>query len=190
MSVIPVGFAEVCARMSLAGDAEEMCCIFGIDNEAPFAQTNADEVSVITGTFLRDVIGNDYTFNGCTFTVGNDGGNIVWESVAGQGAGTTGAAQVPQNTATLFRKTSTTGGRKGRGRMYVPGVNELVVGSNGMLTTTYVAAANADAATFIISLAISNNPMVILHEDPLDAPSVVTNLICQPKVATQRRRLR
>jgi hypothetical protein len=190
MSVIPVGFAEVCGRMSLAGDAEEMCVIFGIDNVAPFNQTHADTVSTITGTFLRDVISNVYTYNGATISVGNDGGSIIWESTAGNGTGTTGAAAVPQNTALLFRKTSATGGRKGRGRMYTPGVNELVVSSDGRIASVDLAAYNDAAELFVLQLAIANNPMVILHSDPLDAPSVVTNLQCQPLVATQRRRLR
>jgi hypothetical protein len=33
-------------------------------------------------------------------------------------------------------------------------------------------------------------PMVILHTDPLEAPTLVTSLNCDPVVATQRRRLR
>jgi len=190
MSVIPVGFAEVAARISLTGDSDEMNCIFGIDNEAPFAQANADEVSTIAATFFRDVIGSSYTYTGATITVGNDGGGIIFESVAGQGAGIGESQSVPQNTAYLFRKTTALGGRKGRGRMYVPGVGETVVNAAGVLTAARITTVNASASTFVIQLAISNNPMVLLHSDPLVAPTPVTNLLCQPVVATQRRRLR
>lgn len=190
MSVIPVGFGEVFAKILLAGDNEVMGCVFGIDADTPFNQAEADAVSSATGTFLKAIMGSAYAYQGVTITIGNDGENFIFDSTTGLGNGALSATTAPQNTAMLIRKISATGGRRGRGRMYVPGIDEAFVSNAGVITAGQVTAINTHAATFLTNLVAANNPMVILHDVPEVTPSPVTGLLCQSLVATQRRRLR
>jgi hypothetical protein len=103
---------------------------------------------------------------------------------------------VPQNTAYLVHKRSGTGGRGGRGRMYLPGVGESVVDNTGNVSAGKLNGLQTALNLFIVELADGPDieDMVILHNSPgayaLAAPTRVTSLVIDPVVATQRRRLR
>jgi len=128
--------------------------------------------------------------------VGQDGGDPL--SVEGTVTFSTGAggASLPSNCAVLFKKTSATGGRKGRGRFYLPwsvadsGVNDI-----GQIDPGDVPEYQALADSFLEDLASDSPPapMVILHDSEgagiEPSPSVVLALTVDPLIATQRRRL-
>ena len=199
-----LGFAEVTARILLTGDSQEMNCTQGFEvTSPPFDQVDADKVSEDFGTFLKAVMGMSYTYTGARIAVGNDGGDIIFDSIDGAGVGAQAAASAPQNTAYLFRKTTASGGRRNRGRMFVPGVAEGSVSSAGVVTAGDAVAYQAAADAFESAMRIGGFPLVILHPaipapEPKPAPAAipeadptpVTRLVLQPNVATQRRRLR
>jgi hypothetical protein len=95
----------------------------------------------------------------------------------------------PANTAFLVHKNTAIGGRQGRGRIYVPGVSEALVGAAGALTSGTVTSINTLMATIGASLALAGCPCVLLHSDAL-TPTPITTFSCDGKAATQRRRLR
>ncbi len=103
---------------------------------------------------------------------------------------------LPQNCAFLLHKRSGLGGRKNRGRMYLPGVNEALVDDKGLMSTTAINGVNAAAAATLADIiAIEGvERMVILHTQPLGpvgtVPTPVTTLLLDPVLGTQRRRLR
>lgn len=99
--------------------------------------------------------------------------------------GNGGAAQV----AVLVRKSTPLGGRKGRGRMYLPGVPESQVDPGGFLATGVAASYQTRASAFLGGLAAATIPMVLLHGDST-TPSLVGALTIDGTVATQRRRQR
>ena len=199
-----LGYGEATARIVLTGDSQEMNCTQGFEVETPpFTQSDADDVCNYFADFLRSCMSSSYTVIGGRVAIGNDGGDIIFESTSGQGAGSQGALAVPQNTAFLFRKTTASGGRRNRGRMFVPGITEGSVNSTGGIDATDALAYQAAADLFVSSMAAGGWPLVILHpavperepKVPTPAlaaatPTPVTSLILQPVAATQRRRLR
>lgn len=107
-------------------------------------------------------------------------------------AGVATGAGVHPNTAMLVKKVTPDGGRAGRGRMYMPGMPETVISDSGLVDAGFLGSANTAFEDFRARLNTATIPMILLHGagSPISLPSVVTSLLVDPKVATQRRRLR
>lgn len=105
--------------------------------------------------------------------------------------GDEGEAGAP-NTAVLIHKNTPFGGRAGRGRMFMPGVRESRYGPGGELSGDYLTGIATALDTFYEELTTQDLLPVVLHSEssPLEGPSTITSFTADPKVATQRRRLR
>lgn len=101
----------------------------------------------------------------------------------------TGDAIAPQVSA-LITKTTNTGGRRGRGRLFMPGLPESAVDQSGVVDPANRAALTGVWEDFREAIAAADLPMVVLHSSGSVAPTTVTALSCQGQVATQRRRNR
>lgn len=103
--------------------------------------------------------------------------------------GTIAGAAATVNVAYLVRKTTGAGGRANRGRLYLPGVTESKVSAAGAVASTDLTDYNNVLNTWRLGLALESIEMQILHSESSD-PTPVTQIFMDPKVATQRRRLR
>jgi hypothetical protein len=117
----------------------------------------------------------------------NDTGASVVEPISFGGAGA--SAQSAPNVAMLVQKGTNLGGRKGRGRLFIPGVPEASVDPSGIIAAGTITALNAVLGDFITDLQTNDVPMVLLHSDST-TPTPVTSLNINATAATQRRRLR
>jgi hypothetical protein len=108
---------------------------------------------------------------------------------AGPVNGSNGGPPAPPNTAFLLEKKAALGGRKNRGRMFLPGVDGDEFSPGGVISSGRFGTLTAAAANFLDALETLESPMVILHSASSD-PSTVTELLLDPVLATQRRRLR
>jgi hypothetical protein len=115
------------------------------------------------------------------------------------GTGTITGNVLPSNCALLVAKQTLTGGRRGRGRMFIPWVNdESNVDDVGIISSGSLSALQTAADDFLTALADPGpssdaTPMFLLHntegETPAGPPSEVISLQCSQLIATQRRRL-
>jgi hypothetical protein len=196
--IIPPGFAEVAARITLAGDAQTMNIVFGIEVEVPpFTQDLANLVSLHTADFIRSLTTTVYTYQGVDIAVGNDGAPTIFSSVTSAGVGEQAGSVLPQNSALLVHKRTARAGRRGRGRIYLPGIQENQVDNVGGVATAWITAANTEGANWLSDLDGAGARMVLLHDtstavppSAVPLPDVVTSLTTDPIIATQRRRLR
>jgi len=92
--------------------------------------------------------------------------------------------------AFLVKKVTDLGGRRQRGRMFIPGVAEADVGSDGVLSSGMLANLDEAADAFKIGMESVVQPLFLLHNHPDDAPTPIVALVADSRVATQRRRLR
>lgn len=102
------------------------------------------------------------------------------------------ASAAPPNVAVLIRWT-TNGGRATRnGRTYVPGIGEGSVDVNGILGETQVSEFTEQAGEFIDACEGAELILSVLHlVSPTEGDMrTVLSGSCDPRVATQRRRLR
>jgi hypothetical protein len=208
-TVIPAGFANCSLGIRLAGDPEDMAITFGIGLTDPAAQPTQAQVQTLF-TNLANTLDQDtpshFSYVNGRMTVGPNihagGANpgTLYE-VPLAVPGTVTATTVPQNSALLVRKNTALAGRKGKGRLYLPFVFEIGVNNIGQLDASNVAATNTYMAAFLAACnAAPFSGMVLLHNkivgpgappvQVIPDPTPVTSLVCQPVIATQRRRLR
>jgi hypothetical protein len=103
------------------------------------------------------------------------------------------ASAVPPNTAALVRKNTSQGGRRGRGRMYVPGVPDPHVDGSGTISTVMLNLLQVGIDDFVAATFTAGLVGVVLHApgaSTTPAPSQIDTWAVQSTVATQRDRLR
>lgn len=99
---------------------------------------------------------------------------------------------LPVNSCWLIKKVTDRGGRKGRGRMYWPGVQADAIEDAGNLEAGVVSSGTT-AFGGLVSDWITDfgSPPVLLHTVSGDgAPDVIVDFNLDGKIATQRNRLR
>lgn len=92
----------------------------------------------------------------------------------------------------LVSKSTSDGGRAGRGRMYLPGIPEAAIDPSGGLDSGKRSQLQTDVDAMIADLVLLDIGPVVLHQAgaPLTTPSPIISLSVQGRVATQRRRNR
>lgn len=191
---IPPGFAEAWWAFTVSGDPEPMLISLGIDLAAGegASQANADAICNAPLAEFAACISSGYTVRGSHVIFGNDGGDIRIDAVTVNVAGGRTANALPQNCAFLCRKLTASGGRRGRGRFYMPGVAEADVGNIGDVLSgmqTVLATNLPLVLSDLVGLAQVDN-VVLLHQSVPFTPNVITSLTADVRIATQRRRLR
>lgn len=191
--IIPFGFAEITHTLETVLAPYPANVVYGVElaSGVPFQ----DQVDIIADAFADEIVdqlSNATSLTSTRMKVGpNSTGQQVFSAVTRTGAGGTDAA--PPNVAYLVGKTTATGGRTGRGRMYLPGVVETAVTGGGTINSTPLSNLQIAVDDFLGLLQTANSPMVLLHQDggsSDDTPHEVTALTVRNRVATQRRRLR
>lgn len=106
--------------------------------------------------------------------------------------GSVASPTVPPNTAVLCTKLTAAGGRAGRGRFYLPGIQENAVAEDGTITSTFAGDIQAALETFRAGMDTGDCALVLLHgaDSPITTPLSINDIAVSTKVATQRRRLR
>lgn len=134
---------------------------------------------------IMDIVSSYWTINRIQCQVGG-GGPLVEAALSHTGGGNA-ASETPQ-VAWLLRKSTGSGGRANRGRMYIPGVPEALADSAGLL----IGGAQSDMTAAAAALLTVSGPIaggVVLHANG-DTPTEITSIACDSYCATQRRRQR
>lgn len=193
--VIPSGFGLVSIWSNTEGDSEEMCWTFGVDvsgNSDP--ASCAGEIQEAWHDHLEGLTSQAVIQTRVTLKMGPVGTGATYEFAAND-QGTNTEALAPPNCAVLAQKHTTLGGRKGRGRAYLPGISSI---SNTMNSAGVFGASEAgEVQTALNSMQAqlmtepTNGPIeqVLLHSDAT-SPTPILNWTVSTKLATQRRRLR
>lgn len=196
--VIPIGYGEVGVQFKHSADPDPWYITFGVDlTEVGGDYTGAfsNIQMAVTGNLLPEV-SSDVAMSGIRMTIGQDGDPLtVFVPLSGyNGTGSTDV--LPQNCAALVTKITALGGRKGKGRLYMPGcLPEAQVNQIGGLSNTLHTDLGTAFDGFHADLADgpTATPMVLLHNNygvETPDPTPVTGLSVSNTIATQRRRLR
>lgn len=192
--IIPTSFAQVNLKFTgdaLPGTAE---VVFGV-NITGFP---GDPISL--GTAVIGAVGDasldelwvgDVKLSSVLVKYGPNSTGVFGETTADM-AGTAANPGVTANTALLVRKVTDTGGRQGRGRLFLPGIPTNQVDSDGVVHGGFLDTAHADFQDFLAKLGAIPAPMALLHGEhsPSSTPHEVLDLVPSGLLATQRRRLR
>lgn len=192
----PPGFATCSYELTLSGLSRPAYVTFGVD------PTETDPTTITTQLLsawsaagsLNTLMDSNVTMTAVRVSLGTDGSaDLVYVNATSVVGGASGQASLPPNCAVLFHKTTSRGGRRGRGRMYLPwSVAELSVDEPGIIVPATVTSHTAAATAWRVALNAGGNPLVLLHSDgktAKPAPDVVNTMVADRLVATQRRRL-
>lgn len=157
----------------------------------------ANKVMETYSTVFMPTTSNALNLVQCLLTVGQDGqglGSVSSDLDPVQGGDN--GNQVPINLAVILRKNTTVLGRRGRGRMFLPGVaNQSQVLESGRLTSEALEGLSAAGAIFNSTLRgtvgsdeYPATPPVLLHKT--GAPTPIQTFTCAPIIGVVRKRVR
>lgn len=194
-AVIPAGFAQVAYATLTSGDSEEMLWTCGLDvSGGGTSDALLADLKTAWDDNLLPITSSVVTLSRIMLKYGPVSTGPAFELPGGE-LGTDGGALQPPNCAVLVQKRTIMGGRKGRGRVYLPGISSV---SGGLDSAGNFTQAKADDVTAAMEgwrtdiTAGDTGPgatPVLLHSDAT-TPDEIVAFTCVPKLATQRRRLR
>lgn len=191
---IPNGFVELQMWFRLTGDPETMICSIGAELATLVTPTiaNSNAMLLPMQQACDEFPTNEYVVGPGRVVWGASGGDIAIDGTNSLSNGVQAGSAVPPNTAHLVRKLTAGGGRRNRGRMFIPGVSEANVNAVGDLSAGAQTALNTAADQMLANLLATSQiiDVVLFHESSPFTPTSITDLQVQPRVATQRRRLR
>lgn len=184
--------------------------LVGVDGTAPYGTTIGVDLSAAGGDFVAaaNAVFDAYADTFLTFTnptltlsrvilsVGQDGGGTpTVQSDVDPQDGIADGPFAPTAMSAIMTKVTATLGRKGRGRMFIPGaMAESNVAANGGVATTAQTSYNNAGANFLGKLNVGvlgapSLPPVLLHSD-VTLPTPIISLKCAPLVGWISGRLR
>lgn len=203
--VIPPGFGLASIHLALDNDVEPIAVTLGVEPVSPPLSINhAYQVQDAFRSTVLVGMANDYRLAGVRLQAGQDAGEPITFDVtpATEARGGATSEPLPQNCSLLIRKLTALGGRRGRGRMFLPGIDEDTVSSAGFVAGSTLTAWQGIFDDFFDALPVDGaaggvgdavNP-VLLHSEVVGettpAPTAITGFAVQSVIATQRRRLR
>jgi hypothetical protein len=174
-----------------------------IDGDVAGAQDVADDVMGSFNSNMRGVFDNEVVCGPTLVTLGD--GTSTPSIATSAAALLNGTAVIPNslppNVALLVKKATAFGGRRNRGRMFLPWcLDGTSINEGGTVAPAGVTAIQALVNAWLADLTAVNVPMIIAnrvfntplpphHVVDIDAGHVVTSLTVENLVATQRRRL-
>lgn len=199
--VVPPGFAAVSLPLQHQLLARTAYITYGIDvgdiAGASIAAANKQVANFVDS--WGDELDDQVVVGPAILRIGQDGGDPLSVEGTETGTGDESSAMLPPNCALLMKKSSNLGGRRGRGRCYIPWVvQEAAANDVGIIDPASLLVRNADADSWLAALAAPDGgtpatPMVLLHStseiSSTPAPSLVIGVSCDSMIGTQRRRL-
>lgn len=188
--VIPAGYYEAGYRFSLSGSLHVSVVTEGWLYTGADIATDVPALADAFGLNMLSPIANVWQFLGMTL---RDATGTLYDEPRNVQGGDAGAA-MPPNVTYLLKKTTGVGGRKNRGRMYLPGVTEAAVDAVGNVLAAKQDEINSQIGGWIGAAAAANFSPYLLHNTPkvgvAPAPTLVSLVKTEPLIATQRNRLR
>lgn len=195
--IVPEGFYNASFVFACQGLSDEIVTTLGVigdllDPPTPneMAESLRSKWSAATMPFAPGNMTTEYTLLGVRI-VKTVGGLPVLGQAMTAVVGTQSLDSIPANCAILVKKNTAEGGRRNRGRMFLPAV--ALQGSDvlpsGFLATGEQAARQAQLTAVYASMVGDEIQPVLFHSDG-GAATPITSLSVESQVATQRRRMR
>jgi len=191
---IPDGYNEVVFRHTTPTSSGEMNCIWGFVNNTEPAEEQIANIQAAWQENMLDMMGNAVTYLGCIYREGTGDDPITLEAPPEPGHTTTGgggADMLPDMAAILLQKRTPLGGRRNRGRCYLPPPAINQTADSNSLSEGELVADQIKVDTFLAFLEASfQNPVLLHRSGPVAIPTIITSITVAARLATQRGRNR
>lgn len=188
--IIPDGFAQITHVFSGAAAPTGAVVTYGIVNiDHSSASDLAEAGHTLWAETILAVQNDDITLASTLCKNGPNSTGASAEFSDPQGGGNANAGAGPQ-VSYLVQKLTGHGGRKGQGRMFIPGATEADFDSSGVLDGTRFGVIQDAVGAFFDGWDGSPHGLALLHSLDGDDPYDITALALSSRVATQRQRMR
>lgn len=195
--IVPEGFNNATFVFNCLGLTDEIVTTLGFADDIISPHTPNSMASVIRNAFIGSNrpfqaanMTTEYTFQGVRITRTVGGLPVLGEDMTPT-VGTQSLDSIPANCAVLIKKNTAAGGRRNRGRMYLPAV--ALQGSDvlpsGFLASGEAAARQTQFDGAITALAAFSILPVLFHSDG-GTPTAISSFSVEAQLGTQRRRMR
>lgn len=188
--MIPTGYAQL--SLAHTGDNFDGECIntFGIQNTVDMDAAGIGDAfkGALTATDLLTWYSSSVLLTEVRVKLGPDSTGESAVTDIGL-TGDVGGQSVSPQVAMLVRRNTALGGRRGRGRFYIPGLPAATLDNSGTFDPANVEAIVEEWTALFAAMSFVGLNSVLLHDSPL-TPTPITTLVGQSRVATQRRRAR
>lgn len=185
---VPEGCCETTLHFSGPGASGDVQCAIGWVTASPF--DSAERLIAVSA--IENLMGNlnvAMTLESVTFDAGTDDPvNPIFEETSGA-AGVAGGEMMPLNSTYLVQKRTNLGGRRGRGRMFLPGVSIGATEEDGSVSIGVVGGIETNIVAMLAEMPSPWSP-ALLHATAPFTPTQIAAFAVQGKIATQRTRLR
>lgn len=197
----PPGYADCSYELRHSSMSRSAFITFGVDVTGTDPVTIAGQVkdAFANAGSLLTIMDNSVSLIATRVSLGTDGSEDIVGVNRTAVPCTRSQQSLPAQCAVLVRKVTARGGRRGRGRMYIPwSASAAGFGENGTVATGEVPLVQAAVDVWKNALSATAGPLVVLHRPsapgtmhPTTAglPNLVTSLVVDPLLGTQRRRL-
>ena len=185
---VPAETMETTCHFFCPGQDGDVVTSFGwigadVDSPPDFATTDA-AIGQIMGNLSASI-----TMTSISYRLGSAAADDPVVERAVDFVGLAGGEMTPVNVAFLVKKTTALGGRRFRGRNYLPGVAEGVTSDDGSVDTDVVNGINVNIQGMRTDMTGEGIELALLHQSAPWNPTLVVTAVCEAKVATQRKRL-
>lgn len=197
----PPGYARISHQLTLSGFPRSAFITYAVHpagGTPPAIATDCANAMIAAGSLMTQ-IDTSVQLTGTRASVGTDGAEDLIGISTLSGAGSVAGSALPPQCAMLLHKRTTRGGRRGRGRMFIPWCRgEVDVDEAGLWSATQVSNVQNACNVFMTQLSTRVGGMWLLHgpseegtAHPTSAgpPNEVFALDVDPLISTQRRRL-
>lgn len=192
---LPEGYSNCRFIFTLTGVLDPMSFAIGVQSTnvtTPGAMAGM-MYTAYTDIFIPDggAMVEGWTFLGTSLTRTVGGEPVVAENIDPI-VSTSSVDGLLVNSAVLVRKNTASGGRKNRGRMFIPpfDLQEEIINSAGVINNADVTDYQIQWDAFGLALEAADLVPFLYHSSPLDDPTPITSFTVQSLAATQRRRMR
>lgn len=194
-TIIPVGFAQVTVVMRGPGATKNStwsmgASPLGIGGMASLLDSWDEALTLANRPCNTGSMVVGWQYLGLEATYMDDSGPLMY-ALPGNITGTKDGASMPVNCAFLISKSTASGGRQGRGRIFFPPslLGESGVNAGGVIDAGIIPTLQAYFDGMLDDMQTALVPPYLLH-DGAAVPYEILSLNLQGQIATQRRRLR
>ncbi len=201
--IIPGSHGVARLKWQAAGDPDPHMITIGLNHDNTVSTDPSGIAADVRDAWASSVpinaLSNLYTFLGVDVTLGPVPGDGPTGGAIANTVGTSTAPVLPSNCSLLVAKITALGGRKFRGRFYMPAgfLAEVNVGHDGAIVSATLTGFQGYMDAFVAALVAKPSIVgpVLLHGETtppstVPGPTAITKLLVRSTIATQRRRMR
>lgn len=190
---VPTGFAQIAWHFSGAITGREMVSTLGVQHPTSWVPTGADLEDICDAMAAASrplpLMQSTTKLVKVRVYVGHASGTPSMYERADGRAGTGAGSVFPPALCWRITKTTALPGRRGRGRMFLPGLLESNADDAGVMLGTAISNMNSALSNMQADLVALSLTPYLLHSDVGTTPSLITLLSCAGTVGLQKRRL-